>query len=79
MWIVRASCILSIPEVVFKNERYGRVAHCCTGGSLPDMFQNMGSEGWEFLHEFAPVHMQHMSCTFYSSTLLCTVQNKVLY
>jgi hypothetical protein len=50
---------MSIPEVaVFKKETYRRGAHRCTGGDLPDMFQNMGSKG----QEFAPLHMQHMSC-----------------
>lgn len=47
---------MSIPEVaVFKKERYRRVAHCCTGGSVCDMLQNMGSKGQEL-----PVHMQHI-------------------
>jgi len=39
---------MSIPKVaVFKKERYRRVAHCCTGGNVPDTFQNMGSKGQE--------------------------------
>jgi hypothetical protein len=47
---------MRIPEVaVLKKERYRRVAHYCTGGNVPDMFQNMGSKGQEL-----PLHMQHL-------------------